>query len=374
MAKKVSAPESDTHIVQSLVNELKEHGGAYSFFEREDPAEIKQWISTGSTLLDYAISNRRDGGIPYGRITEINGLESTGKSLLALHIIANAQKKGGLGLILDTEDRLLEKDFLLRIGIDPHKLVINNPSSIEDCFESIEDTIIYLRKSASKKERPLVIVWDSLAATSPQAEHEGSFDPQSQIGVGAKAVARGIRKLTHVIGTENIALVVINQLRMNMKAVMFADPYVTPYGKALPYAASVRLRVTLGKGKLKDDDGEQVGSMCNVKVIKNSLGPPNRVVNFPLLFGYGIDNLQSLYDYLKDKGVIEQKTSGPARITLNGEELEFRTKAWKAFLAEGNHKQSVFDIVNDLMIKKYEDRNPEHDIAYLEAAELIAET
>ena len=358
--KEVNEAGVPDEVVSSLVKQLnKGHKSAYSFFEREDPSEIKQWISTGSTLLDYAISNRRDGGIPYGRITEINGLESSGKSLLSLHIIANAQKKGGMGVILDTEERLLDKAFLLRVGIDPRKLVINNPGSIEECFESIEDTVAFVRKTESKKERPIVIVWDSLAVTPPKAELEGTYDPQSQMGLGAKAVARGIRKLTHTIGTENIALVIINQLKMNTKmANIYSDPYITPYGKALPYASSVRLRVTQGK-KLKDSNEEIVGTLCNVKVIKNSLGPPNRQVTFPLIFGYGVDNLQSIYDYLKDKGSIK-KASGTSKFSAGEFQGEFPHEKWKSYFAD--NQGVILDHLEQLLVKRYEDINPEHEL------------
>ncbi len=356
MRKRQSEDDSDdlTLDVISALNHRKEKN-AYGFNE-EDPANIPYWISTGSTLLDYAISNRRDGGIPFGRITEINGLESTGKSLLSFHIIANTQKLGGIGIIMDTEGRRLEKDFLLRMGIDPKKLVVTNPGTIEGCFEQIEKTIITVRSKYSAREKPVTIIWDSLAATPPQAEIEGTYDPQSQIGIGAKAVNRGFRKLTKTIGTESIALIIINQLRMNMKAMPFSDPYVTPYGKALAYYASIRVRIDQGK-KIKDSDDEVIGILCNTRVLKNSLGPPFRNAAFPIIFGYGADDQQSWYDYLHKKKLIT-KSAGNSVLKIGEKEFRFAHDEWKQFLSKEENKAAVLDYLESLLVRKYDTVNP----------------
>lgn len=355
--------ETPDELVSSLVSQFnKQSKSAFSLYDGNDPSLIEDWIPTGSTLLDYAIGNRKGAGIPYGRITEIHGLESTGKSLLALQIIANAQKKGGLGVLLDTEQRRLEKDFLIRLGIDPKKFLSLYPDSIEEAFEFIEATIKNVRKDDRK--RPIVVVWDSLAASSPQAEHEGSYDPQSQIAIGAKAVGRGIRKLTGVIGTENIALIIINQLRFNPTAARFGDPYVTPYGKAVPFAASVRLRVEQGT-RIKDKDEETIGYTCRVRVLKNSLGPPKKVISFPLYHGYGPDDKQSLYDFLKSKGVIKKVGKGPAKFKWEDHSFEFPSESWKSFLTDPAKKEIVMQAVDKLMIKKFEiDADQDLEVTY----------
>ena len=360
MAKKKEQPDVADELVSAVVQHLnKDTKTAYSFDERNDPAEVKQWISTGSTLLDYAISNRRDGGIPYGRIVEINGLESSGKSLLTSHMIANAQKAGGFALLLDTEDRMLEKDFLVRMGINSKKLAISNPGSIEGCFEHIERAIELVRRTQSKKECPVIIVWDSLAATPPLAELEGDYDPQSQMGLGAKATARGLRKLVHTIGTESVALVIVNQLRYNMKvANAYMDPYTTPYGKSLPYFASVRMRI-VQKSKLKDKNDEIIGYNTDVKIVKNSMGPPARTVSFPIIFGYGVDDNQSLYDYLKDKGTIK-KASGLSKLSIQGHNAEFPHDQWKTWLS--SNRDLVLGEIERLMVKNYEACNPENNL------------
>lgn len=363
MARK-AAEASDTadELTLDLVKSLnKGQKTAYSFYDKEDPAEIKYWISTGSTLLDYAISNRRNGGIPFGRITEINGLESSGKSLLSLHIVANTQKLGGIGIVLDTEDRLLNKDFLLRVGIDPKKIVITNPGTIEGCFEQIEHVITNIRKKFSAKDKPVTIVWDSVAATPPQAEIEGNYDPNSQVGIGAKAMARGLRKLTHTIGTESIALVCVQQLRYNMKAMPFVDPYITPYGKSLAYYASTRLRITQGT-KIKDSEKDIIGVLCSVKTVKNSLGPPHRTADFPIMFGHGVDDQQSWYTFLHSKDVIKKVQGVSTLITLKGEEHKFPHDNWKSWLSQGNNKEDVLDMLEEMLVKKYDSSNPANDL------------
>jgi recombination protein RecA len=356
MAKKKEVAAEEGDLVSEVVKHLnKDTTSAFSFDSREDPAEIKKWISTGSTLLDYAISNRRNGGIPYGRITEISGLESSGKSLLTCHMIANAQKNGALAFLLDTEGRMLEKEFLLRIGIDPKRLIISNPGTIEDSFEQVERTIELVRRTRSKKECSVLIVWDSLAATPARVEVEGTYDPQSLMGVGGKAVSLGLKKLCKTIGIEEIAWVIVNQLRYNMKvANPYMDPYVTPYGKALPFYASVRLRV-LQKAKLKDKEGEVYGYDTDVRVVKNSLGPPARTVSFPIIFGYGVDDGQSIYDYLKDKGSLK-KVAGMTKTSTQLHNAEFPHEEWKTWFSD--NRELVLNHVEELMVKKYEDRNP----------------
>ncbi len=357
--KKASCSEGQDDIVTSLLGELNgKQRTAYSFYDREDPSEVKYWLSTGSTLLDYAISNRRNGGVPFGRIIEINGLESSGKSLLSLHIIANAQKQNGIGMILDTESRLLDKDFCVRFGVDPKRLVIDSPGTIEGCFESIEKAITNIRTRHKARDVPFVIVWDSLAATPPQAEIEGTYDPSSQIGIGAKAVARGLRKLTQTIGLESICLVIINQLRMKMNAMPFSDPYITPYGKSLAYFASTRLRVTQTSA-IKTPDKQQIGVGCQVKTVKNSMGPPMRVAEFPIIYGYGVDDMQSIYDYLCDEGTI-RKSAGKSVFTLNGERHEIPHDEWKAFMSQPKHNKAIHDFLETKLVKHYKD--PAQDI------------
>jgi len=234
----------------------------------DNPTEVKEWISTGSTLLDYDISNRRGGGIPVGKLTEISGEEASGKSLLAAHIIANTQKRGGLAVLADTENAY-NPDFGRQIGVDNDKLVYLQPRTIEEVGEAIEKVIILAKQKA--KDKLVTIIWDSVAGTPSQAEIEGSYDPNDRIGVTAKALAKMMRKLTQVWGKERICMVFTNQLKTKI-GVMYGDPMTTPGGKAIPYHSSVRIRLTrstLDKDETGDDQLEALGVNTNCKVVKN---------------------------------------------------------------------------------------------------------
>ena len=181
----------------------------------DSPTHVKDFISTGSTLLDYAISNRRNGGVPCGKITELQGEEASGKSLVCAHLIANTQRKGGIAVYLDTENAA-NPDFMRRIGVDLEKLIYVQPGTIEKAFETIEAIIKTLRAKSSST--PVTILWDSVGNTPPQAEIEGSYDANSRMGLGAKAMAMGLRKITEMVGREQITMVFTQPLTYRMDA------------------------------------------------------------------------------------------------------------------------------------------------------------
>lgn len=353
MAKKnlseCSAAASDVSAIDDLIDSYK---------SKEDPSEIKSWLSTGSTLLDYAISNRRDGGIPFGRITEINGLEGSGKSLLSVHLAASIQKQGGVAFLLDTEGRNLNKDFQIRAGCDPRKFIARHPGTIEGCFSEIE-SIIAKTKTKAFAKFPILIVWDSVAATPPKAEIEGDFDPNSQIGIGAKAMARGLRKLVYSIGVESIALVCIQQLRVNMKATPYTpaeQQFLTPYGKSLPYFASVRIRLAQGE-KIWNDATKTIrlGTKTRAVVEKNSAGVPYRSAEFPILFSQGVDDDQSIYTFLHSSKVLT-KQSGESSLELDGTSHSFPHENWKEFLSA--NRPAILDLLEKMLIVKYDKVEP----------------
>ena len=164
----------------------------------ENPTDVKTWISTGSTLLDYIISNRRDGGIPVGKLTTIAGESASGKSLVATQILANTQKMGGVAVYIDTENAA-SPDFMAQLGLDTeNNFMYIQPGTIEEVFESIERLIGLVREKAP--DRLVCIVWDSVAGTPVKAEIEGDYDPNSRIGLTAKALAKGMRKVTETLG------------------------------------------------------------------------------------------------------------------------------------------------------------------------------
>jgi recombination protein RecA len=324
--------------------------------KEEEP--VKEFISTGSTLLDYAIANQRNGGIPTCRLTELNGEESSGKSLIAMHVLANTQKKGGIGVYIDTEHSI-ETNFARRIGVDWDRLIKPNPETIEETFEVIEKIIIMARETFPDKEKPVTIVWDSVASTPPKAEIEGTYDANSRMGVGAKAVSLGMRKLTSTIDKGFVTLLFLNQLRFKMNVMNpYMDPFITPYGKAIPHHASIRIRLASG-AKIKDSVDPKVihGIECRAKTIKSKISPPLREAEFPIMFSNGIDDEQSIYNYLHSVGQI-QKARGTSEITFsNGVVSEFKHTDWRDFAAK--NRDAVNELLDKLLIRDYDKKSQE---------------
>lgn len=336
--------------IRKTLNKDDDDKLSWDLTQDDSPTHVSEFISTGSTLLDYVISNRRDGGIPVGKLTEIQGEEASGKSLLCAHIIANTQKKGGIAVYMDTENAT-NPDFMQRIGVDLESLIYVQPGTIEKAFETIENVIKALR--AKSADVPVTVMWDSIAATPPQAEIEGDYDPNSRIGLMAKALAKGLRKLTDLIGKEKITLVFTNQLKQKFN-VMYGDPWGTPGGKAIPYHASVRLRLA-SSTKLKDKDNNVFGIVTNGSTVKTRLGPPHRRCKFEIHFDHGIDDERSWFEPLHSAGLIE-KRGGWCYLNVDGAELKFNGEdKWKRFVAENpNVKAWALDNLERLMVVKYD--------------------
>ena len=257
--------------------------------DTDSPSDVKEWISTGSTMLDLAIANRPYGGIPVGRITEITGLEASGKSLLAAHALANTQKKGGLAVYIDTENAI-SREFLEAIGVNLKEMLYVPLETVEDIFEAIEGIAETVRKSS--KDRLVTIIVDSVAGASTKTEMAAEFDKDGWATSKAIVLSKAMRKITNFVGRERICLIFTNQLRTRL-GVSFGDPYTTSGGKAIAFHSSVRLRLkSIGQIKLKDDSGreEVFGIKTRAQVIKNRMGPPLRSVDYDINFDSGNDD------------------------------------------------------------------------------------
>ena len=307
------------------------HRVAYFLDGSEDsPTDIPDWVSTGSTVLDLAISNRPNGGFPVSKIVEITGLEQSGKSLLASHIIANTQKKKGIAVYIDTESSL-NAQFLEAIGVDVEKMVYLPLETVEDIFDAIEDVITKVREK--NQDKLITIVVDSVAAATTKIESAADFEKDGYATQKAIIISKAMRKITNLIGKEKILLVFTNQLRQKMGAMPLADQYTTSGGKALQFHSSVRLRLKqVGKLKEKINGVEEiVGSEVEVAVVKNRMGPPNRKIRFNVFYRQGIDDFGGWLKLMKNYKVVKQ--SGPVckyidkvtgeEITFSGKELEF---------------------------------------------------
>jgi recombination protein RecA len=250
-------------------------------------------ISTGSLGLDIALGI---GGLPKGRVVEIYGPESSGKTTLALHCVAEAQKKGGACAFIDAE-HALDPAYAKKLGVDIANLLISQPDAGEQALE-IADTLV--RSGAID-----VLVVDSVAALVPRAELEGEMG-DSLPGLHARLMSQALRKLTASISKSNTLVIFINQIRMKI-GVMFGSPETTTGGNALKFYASVRLDIRR-IGAIKDKD-EVVGNQTRVKVVKNKVAPPFKVVEFDIMYGEGVSKTGELIDLGEKAGVVEKSGS-----------------------------------------------------------------
>ena len=306
-------------LAASLNKTFKDTKVAY-FLDGSDttPTDIKEFISTGSTLLDLAISNRPNGGIAVGRISELNGLESSGKSLVGAHLLAETQKKGGVAVYIDTETAV-SQDFLKVIGVDINNMLYLHLETVEDIFAAVEEIVAKVRES--DKDRLVTILVDSLAAASTNVEMEADFDKDGWATSKAIIISKALRKITQMIGRQRVALVFTNQLRQKL-GVMFGDPWTTSGGKALPFHASTRIRLK-NMGQIKDTKKDTIGIKIRAQVIKNRLGPPLRSAEFPLFFDKGIDDTGSWLKVMKEHKIVKQ--SGAWYTTPAGGKFQGKT-------------------------------------------------
>lgn len=256
----------------------------------DNPAAEIESTSTGSLGLDIALGI---GGLPKGRIIEVYGPESSGKTTLTLHVIAEEQKKGGVCAFVDAE-HALDPQYARKLGVDLDELLISQPDTGEQALE-IVDTLV--RSGAVS-----VVVVDSVAALTPKSEIEGDMG-DAQVGAQARLMSQAMRKLTASIGRSNCMVIFINQIRMKI-GVMFGNPETTSGGNALKFYASVRLDIRR-IGAVKDRD-EVVGNSTRVKVVKNKVAPPFRQVEFDIMYGEGISKVGELVDLGVKAGVVEK--------------------------------------------------------------------
>ena len=337
-------------LAENLNKNFKNNRVAY-FLDGSDstPTDIKEFISTGSSILDLAISNRPNGGIAVGRITEINGLESSGKSLIGTHILAETQKKGGLAVYIDTETSV-SREWLETIGIDVQNLLYLHVETVEDIFECIENIITKVRES--DRDRLVTILVDSLAAVSTKVEMEADYDKDGWATSKAIVISKAMRKITQMVGRERVALVFTNQLRQKL-GVMFGDPWTTSGGKALPFHASTRIRLK-NMGQIKDTKKNTLGMKARAQIIKNRLGPPLRHADFNLYFDSGIDDKGSWLQVMKDHKLV--KVAGAwYTIQFEGKDIKFQSKDFKKVLEERPElEEYLYDKICEASILKYQ--------------------
>jgi recombination protein RecA len=281
-------------------------------------------VSSGSIGLDIALGI---GGLPRGRVIEIYGPESSGKTTLALHTVAEAQKRGGICAFVDAE-HALDPGYAKKLGVDLDELLISQPDSGEQALE-IADTLV--RSGAVE-----VLVVDSVAALTPRAELEGEMGDQLP-GSQARLMSQALRKLTSSISKSNCMVIFINQIRMKI-GVMFGSPETTSGGNALKFYASVRMEIRR-IGAIKDRD-QVVGNQTRVKVVKNKVAPPFREVEFDIMYGQGISKVGELVDLGVTAGVVEKSGSW---YSYNGERIGQGRDNAKTFLKDNPDKADAIE-------------------------------
>ena len=306
--KKTTKKEDLDDFTSDLIKSLnKERGSrvAYNLSTDESPTHVNRWISTGSKQLDYIISNQKSGGLPEGRIVEIFGPPSIGKSHIATQIAKSTQQMGGIVVYIDTENATSVENLRL-LGVDITKrFVYVDTHCTEEVLSIAESTII--KAKAMDKDVPVTIIWDSVAATSPKAELTGDYEKES-IGLQARAISKGMRKITGVIANEKVLMVCLNQIRTKV-GVLYGDPTTTPGGMAIPFHSSVRIKLGAGS-QILNKDKEPIGINVSAKTIKNKVAAPFRTCNFEIHFGKGIKEHEQVFDLLRKHGaeVIDGKT------------------------------------------------------------------
>lgn len=325
---------------------------------REDnPTTVKEWIPTGSRWLDSIICRGKMAGIPVGKITELAGLSSAGKSFMACQIAASAQKMGHFVVYFDAESAI-DPEFLIKCGIDTEdNFMYVQAVSVEKTLETIEDLM------SEYPQNKFFFIWDSIAATSSEKEIESDFNPQSTMAVKPRIFSKAFPKLTIPLANQQCTLLLINQLKTNITstpAEAMVTPYIAPGGKAIEYFCSLRIWLTKRKAKasyVTDETGLRIGSEVACKVEKSRFGSEGRTCGFKILWGdqVGVQDEESWLEALKLSGS-ERFVSGAwmKLYTKDGKEFKFQSSNWSEKLKEPEFKQAVFDIMDEEIIRKFD--------------------
>jgi recombination protein RecA len=331
----------------------------------DNPTAVKAWIPTGSRWLDSIICKGSRAGIPVGKVTEIAGLEASGKSFLAAQVAANAQKMGIDVIYFDSESAI-DPAFLERAGCDVDTLLYVQATSVEFVLETIEDLL-------SNNENRMLFIWDSLALTPSISDVEGDFNPQSSMAVKARILAKGMSKLTVPIANSQSTFLVLNQLKSNITrspSEALVTPYMTPGGKAMIYAYSLRIWLTGRKAKasyITDEKGFRIGSEVKVKLEKSRFGTQGRQCNFKILWGtdlVGVQDKESWFEAIKGSDHIKQAGAWFTLVHADGTEERFQASKWITKLQNEKFLARVEEIMEIEVVQKFDNREGSADEFY----------
>lgn len=305
-------------MLEKIVNDISKNHPEVTFLGNEDsPCVINEWLSTGTFPLDAILG----GGLPVGRITEVYGDTSTGKSLLAAQVAALAQEDGHIVVYVDTETAV-SLPIMEAVGVDVDKLIYDSPDTVEEVFELFDDAI-----ESKKKHSPdslMLLIWDSIAATSAGAEMKDPYG-KATMAQHARLISQGLRKITRKISKGRVCALFLNQTRQKI-GVMFGSKVATFGGKAVGFHSSVRVELRLTR-KIKDA-GRVTGIETKATVVKNKVAMPFMSAVLPIFFGYGVDNALASFHWLKDADLIGGG-GGHYTISIGGEDLRFTKRSWE---------------------------------------------
>lgn len=373
-AKETKAGRVNMQDLMKLVNKKAGRNVAHDL-TGDNPTSVKEWLPTGSRWLDSIICKGQVAGIPVGKVTEIAGLESTGKSYMAAQIAANAQKQGKLVVYFDSESAI-DPSFLERSGCDLQRLMYVQAASVEFVLETIEELL-------GAAEDQMVFIWDSLAFTPSVSDVEGDFNPQSSMAVKARILAKGMSKLTIPLADKQATFIVLNQLKTNIpqgpnaRIIAMTTPYTTPGGKAMHYAYSLRIWLTGRKAKsafIEDEKGFRIGSEVKVRLEKSRFGTQGRSCAFRILWGtdeIGIRDEESWFDAIKGSTCL---TSAGAWYTLtmpDGYTKKFQPSKWSELVASDEEfKSRIIQLMDEEIVQKFDKREGEASNFYEEPEDL----
>ena len=362
MAKKKASTTTGRVSVADLMKMVNKKAGQDVAHDLtvDSPTEVKQWIPTSSHWLDCIIAKGKVAGIPVGKISEIAGLEATGKSYMAAQIAANAHKMGMLVVYFDSESAI-DPDFLERAGCDLSRLMYIQATNVEFVLETIEELL-------GATDEQILFVWDSLALTPSVSDVEGDFNPNSSMAVKARILSKGMSKLIVPIANKQATLLVLNQLKANITTGPMAHitamttPYTTPGGKAMQYSYSLRIWLTGRKSKsafIEDDNGFRIGSEVKCRLEKSRFGTAGRFCTFRILWGtkeIGVQDEESWFDAVKNSS--HMSSGSWYTLTMGDYTKKFRPSKWVETLQEDpEFKERILELIQTEVVQAFDQRN-----------------
>jgi recombination protein RecA len=337
----------------------------------ENPTEVKDWIPTGSTWLNGIVCRGRMAGIPVGKLSEIAGMEASGKSYMAAQVAANAQKMGIDVIYFDSESAI-DPGFLEHSGVDLQQILYLQAVSVEFVLETIEELL-------KTNDNKMLFIWDSLALTPAISDVEGTFNPNESVAVKARVLAKGMSKLVVALANAQSTLLVLNQLKTNIavqnpKYATDSEKYVCPGGKSMAYAYSLRIWLTGRKGAssyIMDSKGYRVGNEVKARLEKSRFGTTGRICNFKILWGedIGIRDDESLFEAIKSSEHLNSAGAWWTLTHVDGSKEKFQTPKWKELMQGEKFRARVLQLLDEEVVLKFDKRLVEADRFYEEEEE-----